>query len=125
MAESEKLFVYGTLMQKARHPMHKVLRRYARYLSEATACGRLYRIADYPGMVADSGCKEKVCGELYEIIDPVRLFRALDRYEGPEYERKTVTVETGGNETKAWTYLYRGSLRGKRSVVGGDFSKIK
>jgi len=121
MGDAEKLFVYGTLMKKANHPMHKVLSRYARYQGEATACGRLYRIADYPGMVEDPNCKEMVKGELYEILDKKRLFLALDRYEGAEYEKRVVPVETKEGETNAWVYLYRGSIKNKRPIPGGSW----
>ena len=121
MADGEKLFVYGTLMRKAKHPMHKVLSRYARYLGEAKACGRLYLIADYPGMVEDLHCRERVKGELYEILDKKRLFSALDRYEGAEYEKRVVSVETKEGERRAWVYLYSGSFRNKRPIPGDSW----
>ena len=121
MGDADKLFVYGTLMKKANHPMHKVLSRYAKYLGEATACGKLYQIADYPGMVEYPRCKEMVKGELYEILDKKRLFLALDRYEGAEYEKRVVSVETKEGETNAWVYLYRGAIKNKHPIRGGSW----
>ncbi len=123
MGDAEKLFVYGTLMKKAHHPMHKVLSRYAKYLGEATACGKLYLIADYPGMVEDPRCRKKVKGELYEILDKKRLFEALDRYEGAEYEKRTLPVETAEGAMQAWVYFYRKSVKGKRPLLSGAFQK--
>ena len=62
--EADYLFVYGTLMKKAGHPMHKTLARYATYLGEATAEGALYDLGAYPAMREGEG---SVRGELREL----------------------------------------------------------
>jgi gamma-glutamylcyclotransferase (GGCT)/AIG2-like uncharacterized protein YtfP len=116
--ENEYLFVYGTLMKKAGHPMHETLARYAAYVSDAVAEGVLYDLGAYPAMREGEGI---VQGELYRIEDPVRLFRVLDRYEGREYERKKVRVTAPGREGEAWAYLYRKPLPPARRIRSGAY----
>ena len=45
------LFVYGTLLSTAGHPMGVRLRREARLIGAASIQGRLYRVSWYPGLV--------------------------------------------------------------------------
>ena len=116
--KDELLFVYGTLMKKAGHPMHKTLARYATYLGEATAKGVLYDLGAYPAMREGEG---SVRGELYRVEDAARLFKALDRYEGYEYARKKVVVTTPEGGKEAWAYLYKKPLPPTRRIRSGAY----
>ncbi len=114
------LFVYGTLVSSFGHPMHTRVCRYARYLTHATMDGTLFDLGDYPAARAEG--QGSVHGELYAILDIVRLFKALDRYEGREYIRKKVTVRTdGGTSYDAWVYCYRFPLSYGRRILDGIY----
>lgn len=59
----------------------------------------------YPGMVA--AADGTVNGVLYLDVDDAALAR-LDRFEGPQYERRTVTVALAdGSAAAAETYVFR------------------
>jgi gamma-glutamylcyclotransferase (GGCT)/AIG2-like uncharacterized protein YtfP len=103
------LFAYGTLMLPAvmeavtgrRFPGRAaVLRGFARHRLR----GRLYPAAvEAPGALLQ--------GRLYEGIDPATLAR-LDRFEGPLYERRRVTVEPApGAGVEAELYVLAASWR--------------
>jgi gamma-glutamylcyclotransferase (GGCT)/AIG2-like uncharacterized protein YtfP len=122
------LFVYGSLMSGAGHPMGERLRRQARLLGKATLQGRLYKISWYPGAVDGAEAAQLVHGELYALAEPSRALAWLDRYEGiapgqtrsAEYERVERPVRlAGGEEISAWVYLYRGDVAGLSAVPDG------
>ena len=112
---NSNLFVYGSLMSGARHPMGEKLRGEARLVGAATLQGRLYAISWYPGAVAADDPAEHVHGEVYALDDAVRALAWLDAYEGivpgggqGEYERTERLVRlAAGQEIGAWAYLYR------------------
>jgi gamma-glutamylcyclotransferase (GGCT)/AIG2-like uncharacterized protein YtfP len=129
---NSRLFVYGTLLSTAGHPMGARLRREGRLLGQGTIQGRLYSIGRYPGLVEAPGsprpAQSLAHGELYALNTPAVTFKWLDAYEGlvpgkPElspYERVERPVRLGSGETlTAWVYLYRKSVRARPEVLGG------
>ena len=124
------LFVYGTLLPAAGHPMGARLRSEARLLGAATMPGRLYSLGRYPGMVEAAGADYLVHGELYALRMPAVTLKWLDAYEGivpgkPErsaYERAERPVRLVSGETlDAWVYLYRKSVKARPEVPGGSW----
>jgi gamma-glutamylcyclotransferase (GGCT)/AIG2-like uncharacterized protein YtfP len=122
------LFVYGSLMSSAGHPMGERLRREARLVGQAAILGRLYRIGWYPGVVASRDPGERVHGEVYVLDDPGRALEWLDDYEGivpgnpdpSEYERIERPVRlASGEEIVAWVYLYRGDVAKLSEIADG------
>jgi gamma-glutamylcyclotransferase (GGCT)/AIG2-like uncharacterized protein YtfP len=122
------LFVYGSLLAKARRPMGQRLGREARQVGEGSLPGRLYKIAWYPGLVETAGEGERVHGEVYALHDPVRSLRWLDAYEGldatgadqGEYVRRERPVLlVSGAAICCWVYLYRGDVLGLSALSGG------
>jgi gamma-glutamylcyclotransferase (GGCT)/AIG2-like uncharacterized protein YtfP len=122
------LFVYGSLLSRARHPMGTRLRREARLLGEAAIDGRLYSLGRYPGLVEDANSPYPVHGEVYDLKAPVSTLKWLDAYEGivpgkPErnpYERVERPARLASGETlTAWVYLYRNSVQTRPEVIGG------
>lgn len=99
------IFTYGSLMFP--EVWTHVVR--GRYRSRP---GRLHdhvrfavRSAAYPGLVPRAG--NAVDGVLYLDVDATDLI-LLDRFEGPEYDRRAVTVTCGeGSRFAAETYVYR------------------
>jgi len=125
----EYLFVYGTLMKAAGHPMASRLARLGRYAGPATFTGRLYRVAAYPGVVASDEASDVVHGELYELADAEALFAFLDVYEGcskddpepHEYVRVQCSVRAGAKPLKAWIYLYNRPVEKLTRIASGRF----
>jgi len=128
MPAAPLLFVYGSLRRAADFPEARMLAAGADHLGTATARGRLYRIAWYPGMVASDDPAERVTGDLFALRDPA-LLAALDAYEGcgpadpapQEYRRARITVESAAGPVEAWAYLFAHPLGHHPRIPGGDF----
>jgi gamma-glutamylcyclotransferase (GGCT)/AIG2-like uncharacterized protein YtfP len=109
------LFVYGTLMSAAGHPMGARLAREGKRLGPASMQGRLYRVAWYPGLVDSIDAEERVHGELFALANPAATFGWLDAYEGVrggsndnEYARvERLARLSAAAEVLAWVYLYQ------------------
>lgn len=121
------LFVYGTLLSGAGHPMGARLGREGSLVGPALIEGRLYDLGLYPALVEAGAGGGVVYGEVYALTAPVTSLRWLDAYEGIvpgraqcEYERveRSVRLEAGG-EVRAWVYLYRASIKGARIIDSG------
>ena len=131
---SDRLFVYGTLMRDFDHPMAQLLSRSADFIGEACCQGRLYLIKHYPGMVLSDTADDVVSGELYRLKQPEALLREFDMYEAcgdgfaepTEYIRLLlpVTLVDGASEastSEAWTYLYNWPVGHLPRIASGRF----
>jgi pyruvate carboxylase len=123
------LFVYGTLMSTAGHPMGRKLAREGKLLGPASINARLYRIARYPGAVDTLNAAERVFGELYALANPAASFNWLDAYEGlsggpeaGEYMRVERGARLGSTELKAWVYLYQGHPDPRNVIADGRWA---
>lgn len=121
------LFVYGTLLSTAGHPMGARLAREARLIGEASVQGHLYSLGRYPGLVEVTELESRVHGELFELNSPAASLAWLDAYErispdgaDSDYERCQRKARlTSGEELAAWVYLYRASVRGMTPIPDG------
>src|SRR6516165_7823005 len=122
------LFVYGSLLARAGHPMGERLAREAHPIGEACLEGRLYRISWYPGLVEGTSFRERVYGEVYALDNPVQTLLWLDAYEGVaeggarggDYARAERTARLAhGGEVRVWVYLYCGDVSRLAIVPGG------
>lgn len=124
--------MYGTLLSSIDHAMARRLAVEADLVGAATFVGRLYRVAWYPGLT-DGTAGDTVHGELHRLHDPVRAFVWVDEFEGvtrggssvtepDEYERVERQVTTADGTSRAWVYLYRGSVDGLVRVPAGRWS---
>jgi gamma-glutamylcyclotransferase (GGCT)/AIG2-like uncharacterized protein YtfP len=111
------VFVYGTLMRGEVN--HRLLAG-AEWVGEhrTEPCFTLVNLGAYPGLIA--GGRVAVTGELY-LVDGAGL-RALDVLEDyPRlYRRGRLRTASG----RAWTYLYRGSVRDRPAIPSGDWRSI-
>ena len=129
-AMSDYLFVYGTLRQNAKHPMHQQLAKHARFVAMARYQARLYQVSYYPAAVPSSDVADQVIGELYQLLQAEQLLPLLDNYEEcgegfsqpQEYRRELqqVTLENGSSVT-AWVYVYNRDTLGLTQIQSGDF----
>jgi gamma-glutamylcyclotransferase (GGCT)/AIG2-like uncharacterized protein YtfP len=110
------LFVYGTLKSEFHNRYARLLRSDAELVGPATVPGSIYRIRRYPGYRPEPN--GIVQGELYRLNDPESTLKALDEYEGSEFERVIVPVMMNA----AWIYQYRQQPRSDLRIVSGNFS---
>ena len=127
---SDRLFVYGTLMRDFDHPMAQLLSRSADFIGQARCRGRLYLVKHYPGLVLSDAPDEVVFGELFRLSRPDELLREFDMYEAcgegfaapTEYVRQILPVTLGdGGAGEAWTYLYNWPVTNLPRIVSGRF----
>jgi|SRR5580704_10310251 gamma-glutamylcyclotransferase (GGCT)/AIG2-like uncharacterized protein YtfP len=111
MKVQDLLFVYGTLRSEFNNPFARMLRKDATLVGGATVPGSIYRVSEYPGFRPEPA--GVVHGELYRLSQPAATLKALDDYEGSEYER----VMLNG----AWIYQYKLPLPESSRILSGDF----
>ena len=110
------LFVYGTLLSRAR--MDAVLGEAARWrvVAPAVVGGVLYDRGAYPGMVLCPGAVSMVPGLLVEIDPEGAALARLDAYEGVGeglFARRRIALARRPAEHRtAWLYEYRGPVEG-------------
>ena len=74
----------------------------------------------YATVVADA--KAEVLGALYDLTP--QCWRSLDEYEGPEYGKITVTIETDDGAKEAVVYIMKAGERAPPSVsYYGDIAR--
>lgn len=127
------LFVYGTLLQAVRHPVHQKMRGYCKKVSNAVIQGRLFDVGSYPGVIESITPQDLIKGELYLITHEQRLFNLLDDYEGcsaqhplpHEFCRKIITVHTSaGDSIDAWGYIYCRPTQHLHHIRCGDYQQF-
>jgi gamma-glutamylcyclotransferase (GGCT)/AIG2-like uncharacterized protein YtfP len=127
---SDRLFVYGTLMRGYDHPMAKLLSAHADFIGEATCRGRLYLVRHYPGLVVSDDPDDVVFGELYTLRAAVELLAEFDMYEAcgegfaepTEYIRRMLPVTSaGGAPGEAWSYVYNWPVAHLPRIASGRF----
>jgi gamma-glutamylcyclotransferase (GGCT)/AIG2-like uncharacterized protein YtfP len=108
------VFVYGTLL---RGEVNHHLLAGSDYCGphRTESCFSLYLLGAYPGAVRGGGTA--IRGEVYA-VDGAGL-RRLDRLEDyPDLYGRQLLLSPFG---RAWIYLYRGSLRDRPLIPGGDW----
>jgi len=135
------LFVYGTLLTVADHPMGNLLRTHGALRGRGSIRARLYMIDDpddpgqnfYPGALPSGDPQDRVYGELYNLTDPGAVLPQFDEYEAcsanwpepHEFLRRTVPVTLEDGETvSAVTYLYTWDVSGARHIASGRFNEL-
>jgi gamma-glutamylcyclotransferase (GGCT)/AIG2-like uncharacterized protein YtfP len=127
---TDHLFVYGTLMRRARHPMSAMLAAQAEFVGEGRYAGRLYLVARYPGVVASDAAGDVVFGDVYALRNPSRLLQRLDVYEGcaplspkpVQYIRTLQSVKMhDGRAIGAFVYIYNRPVAGLQRIRSGRF----
>lgn len=113
------LFAYGTLRkdcQLAGNEKGDLL-----FTGQGKINAVMYDLGDYPCAVK-SNAKSQITGDVLEVTDSEKVFRALDEYEGNEYERGLETVHMiSGVEITAWVYWYKGKPEETNKIENGDY----
>jgi gamma-glutamylcyclotransferase (GGCT)/AIG2-like uncharacterized protein YtfP len=133
-ADTDCLFVYGTLMSRSRHPMAMRLAAESASLGAATICGQLYSLGAYPGARPSGDPRDRVHGDVLKLRRPQHSFRWTDAYEGcgedaPEphgFKRVIVTARLmTGRHVDTWVYYYQGPLGNARRLRSGRYYPAK
>ncbi len=112
---TDKLFVYGTLMQgECRNGV--LLSNDAHCIGLGKTNGTLVDLGSFPGMIlSENHGHNPVLGELYQLKYPDRILAILDQIEGFNgfgdsdslYRRVLIHVtEDGGRKMLAWFYVF-------------------
>src|ERR1700735_5239796 len=109
------LFVYGTLRSEFDNRYARLLRSQAELVGAATVPGAIYRVRHYPAYRPEP--EGKVHGQLYRLTDAEHTLKALDEYEGEDFER--VIVEAA--QSQAWIYRYAKNPDESSRISSGDF----
>lgn len=129
-AKCRRLFVYGTLRRG--FELHHYLRRLgARFLGEGKVAAEMFDLGCYPG--ARPVCRERkwVRGELFQLRQPARDLRVLDKIEGfisgvPEQDEfvraATEVILNNGTRQHAWVYWLGPKVQPSRRVAAGDYA---
>ncbi len=85
--------------------------------------GRLYRVAQYPGLAPSQSDEDSVTGDLFEEVT-AELLRELDDYEGDAYRRELMEVTMpNGQLLSAYVYCYAMPTAELEWIPSGDWSK--
>jgi len=116
----EVVFVYGTLRRGGSNHWRM---SQAKFIGDAFARGRLYRIDWYPGFVADDNAGQ-VKGEVF--MADAETIKHLDAFEGSEYRRVKIAVESadGGSIDEAWIWEWMGEVDETRRIASGDWLSV-
>lgn len=105
--EPARLFVYGTLRRGYTNEFAQLLHGNSRFLGTARLNARLQHLGNYTVAILSDRPDEWVPGELFELEDP-GILKALDKYEGPDFERTAVSVALDlGAQFETWVYRLR------------------
>ncbi len=100
---AELLAVYGTLMAGLALPHQPEVEHALEPVGPCRIPGNLHDMGvGYPALTEGEG---SVAGELFEVVDPA-VFEALDVFEPPPYERRSVRLLEP--DIDAWVYVYAG-----------------
>jgi gamma-glutamylcyclotransferase (GGCT)/AIG2-like uncharacterized protein YtfP len=114
----DHLFVYGTLRRGSNNQFARLLIDQARFVGAARVRGRLYDFGPYPGAKPSD---EYLHGEVFRLSQSSNLLAELDDYEGPEFERATLSaLLNDGGTIDCWIYWYVGPAQG-RVIASGDW----
>ena len=99
--------------------LHGLLEDSAEPLGTGTVRARLWDLGSYPAAIPDHAAL--VRGEIYRIAG-AHVWARLDSAEGPQYDRREVTVHLDDSRAvTAFIYWYRGLLTHGGPIPGGDY----
>lgn len=114
----DRLFVYGTLRNTARHMLGR-----CEHLGSARVRGRLYQVnPNFPGMILPQRDSDWVSGDVFRLFDLTAALARLDSYEGADYLRVGFEVEfESGESSEAWVYRWINPVREDDYLPSGDY----
>ncbi len=129
-SQAGHIFFYGTLMRMFPLRARAGIDNWLEYVGDGYVSGALFDLGSYPGLVVDS-CSQ-VCGEVYRVLDPVKLLARVDliedyRVENPkegQYVRQTMdAILEDGRALTVWCYVYNQLLPPNGRIKDGDYRR--
>jgi gamma-glutamylcyclotransferase (GGCT)/AIG2-like uncharacterized protein YtfP len=125
---ADLVFFYGTLMTPFNRTAQLHINQHLVFRGRGTIPAALFDLGIYPAAVpaADS----RVCGEVYEMMNPRLVLDALDELEGYRpgdaatslYTRELTPVTLDdGSTVDAWAYFYNAPLGRAERIQSGDY----
>jgi len=125
---ADLVFFYGTLMTPFNRTQRVQIDEHLVFRGRGSMAAVLFDLGIYPAAVPTAD--GRVYGEVYEMIRPAVVLRALDELEGyrpsePDSSLYTrivtpVTLEEG-TEVDAWAYFYNAPLGRAERIESGDY----
>jgi gamma-glutamylcyclotransferase (GGCT)/AIG2-like uncharacterized protein YtfP len=125
---ADLVFFYGTLMTPFNRTARLHINDYLVFKGHGSISAALFDLGIYPAAVPASD--SRVRGEIYQMLQPATVLRALDELEGyrptdPEtslYTRMLTPVTTDdGVHIDAWAYFYNAPLGRAERIESGDY----
>jgi gamma-glutamylcyclotransferase (GGCT)/AIG2-like uncharacterized protein YtfP len=116
----DRMFVYGTLRRGERAWCQ--VEPYATATETARCRGTMVAFAaGYPGLQLEGATA--ITGELITLVNVPAALAWLDEYEGDEFTRREIEVETAAGPVRAWVYAIedRAVIAAGTPVPGGDW----
>jgi len=109
--------VYGTLRSEFDNDHARLLRSQAERIGSASVPGAIFLVAHYPAYRPEP--RGEVRGEVYRLENPEAIFRILDEYEAPAFERVWQPDPGPG----FWLYRFTTQPPEKSRIESGDFCR--
>jgi gamma-glutamylcyclotransferase (GGCT)/AIG2-like uncharacterized protein YtfP len=125
---ADLVFFYGTLMTPFNRTGRHGLDQHLEFKGRGSIEAALFDLGIYPAAVPSPD--GRVWGEVYEMLRPVIVLRALDEIEGyrpsePEYSlytrRLTPVTMDDGTVVLASAYFYNAPLGRAERIASGDY----
>lgn len=125
---ADLVFFYGTLMTPFNRTARLQINDHLVFKGRGSIRAALFDLGIYPAAVPASD--SRVRGEIYQMLQPATVLRALDELEGyrptdPEtslYTRTLTPVATDdGTVIDAWAYFYNAPLGRAERIESGDY----
>jgi gamma-glutamylcyclotransferase (GGCT)/AIG2-like uncharacterized protein YtfP len=125
---ADLVFFYGTLMTPFNRTGRHGLDQHLEFKGRGSIEAALFDLGIYPAAVPSPD--GRVWGEVYEMLRPVIVLRALDEIEGyrpsePEYSlytrRLTPVTMDDGTVVQASAYFYNAPLGRAERIASGDY----
>ncbi|MEL6942840.1 MAG: gamma-glutamylcyclotransferase family protein, partial [Bacteroidota bacterium] len=97
------------------------LRANSQFIAKGKMNGKLYDLGSYPAAVFEPNGEEEVLGNIFELKDEKYTLAVLDEYEGTEYTREQVLIQSEKGEYQCWVYLYQLPTAGLNLIASGNY----
>ncbi|HKK75083.1 MAG TPA: gamma-glutamylcyclotransferase family protein [Saprospiraceae bacterium] len=127
-AQSDYIFVYGSLMATVRSRVARTFHEQAEFVGAGQIQGILYDLGQYPGLIL-SAEEHYVQGHVFRLLNKDTLLPFLDEYEGlipeqpelSEYRREIAQVKISDQPYHCWMYLYNQSTNDLPLIESGNY----
>lgn len=127
---SDKLFVYGTLLDED-NKYGIYLRDSSKFFAAGKIKGKLYDIGEYPAAVLSPEGENYIHGIILQMDEPDIALSIIDIYEGfgeghpdpNEFIRVMADIQTNEGAVACWIYLYNLPTDGLTPIQTGKYIK--